>query len=212
MVQKNLSNASRTSFSFRQLRLNKLILFLSNVVKQMNAEKIFLEWASEIETLQNDINTVVGCQKPEPMSKLDRTLLDNAVNELLFQATRVGMMAELTAKGEKWIIEAAGFDAIDPQKTVIMSLDTPIEVRVLNAPNLSGALEISFKAVAHARYYNVLAMYEDEKEYRIFANKTTTKVLLKGLTVKKRITIVICACGSNGVMSELSEPFSIIVA
>jgi uncharacterized protein (UPF0128 family) len=173
---------------------------------------MFLEWTTEVEALQNDINAVVNCQKPEPMTKLERTLLDNALNELLFQATRVGMMAELTAKGEKWIIEAAGFDAIDPKKTIVTALDTPTDVRVLNAANLSGALEISFKSVAHARYYNVLAMYEDEKEYRILANKTTTKVLLKGLIAKKRITIVICACGANGLMSELSESISIIIS
>ncbi|MFM2269479.1 MAG: hypothetical protein RL757_2920 [Bacteroidota bacterium] len=212
MIKKNLGTAARVSFGFRQLPINKLIVFLTNVVKSMTAEKMFLTWTLDVEELQNDINNVVSHQKPEPMTKLERTLLENAVSQLLFQGSRVAMMAELTSKGEKWIIEAAGFDALEPRKSVITSLDTPTDVRVLHVVNLSGALEISFKPVPNARYYNILGMYEDETEYRIIANQTTTKVLLKGLTVKKRITIVICACGSNGVMSELSEPFSIIVA
>jgi hypothetical protein len=107
------------------------------------------------------------------------------------------------------LIEGVGFDLRDPRKAITHELSTPINVRLTEIPQTSGALHLLFKAVQHARSYGIIWAYGNtspeawhDMPMKIVASSRSNKLKLDaGKTVWVRVK----AYGPNNTESDWSD-------
>lgn len=140
-----------------------------------------------------------------------RQLLKMKNNNLGVIIKSIGGQVEnwANSKHDPSLVERAGLELRDPRKATTHELGAPMNVRLAEIPQTSGALRITFKTVEHARNYGIIWAYGNtspetwhDTPMKIVASSRANKLKLDaGKTVWVRVK----AYGPNNTESDWSD-------
>jgi Fibronectin type III domain len=199
------------SVAYRRLPIVKVNSFASSVGELMTNDLRFAPFAPEVALLKasNTAFTVSiavanrGSEAQKAACQACKVATIEALDVLAFAVNAF-------SKGDEQIIKAAGFDTKKAAKS-INEVPTPTNVTAKN-DDRSGEASAKWKGNTAAVSYNVFYRAEGETDYKIGTHATACSAVLKGLTPKTYYDICIQAVGRKGLISEMTDPVTVLVS
>ena len=200
------------SVNFKKYNQAEVAQFANNVINSMAKDAQFITLKPFVDDLNADFEafttavtnaiyggTLLVREKKRRMADLN--------DELETVANQV----EALANGNEDVIEAAGYQVRVPNKP-ITELAPPSDVTVLNVPDKSGAVKLSWKPTPGAVNYGIERMTVGETDWQNGDYNTASTIIITGLKPGSQMTFHLRALGTKGKKSGWSQEVTVWVS
>ena len=211
---KSLKNGdyARVSFNFSNLKFAKMIVFATNIHKQLVTNKNYENFMAAINALQIKITEYENVLPLKTNNKEADEIRRNNAQKLLVNAlTRVGDAVNYVADGDRLIVLESGFE-LQREKIPTRVNTEIVNLDIFGKEKSEGVVIVDFETVANVKSYELQGRFIEDTTFATYAIETRSHFEVANLKPLRRMAFRLRAIFAAGKMSDWSKEVFVNIA